>query len=437
VSLRTTVLLLLLAFPCLLPAQAHRPASARSQPSEHRLIAVNVTGTKRYTPEQLMAATDLHLGDTASEDSFERVVQILGESGVFTNVAFTYSYSSAGTKLELTVADNDRLVPAEFENFVWLSDDQLQSELRRRAPLFEGKIPIGGKLADEVSDALQAILLEKHIPGHADYIRSGPENGPVEAVIFSVSNVSLKIRKVTVTGASPEALAQIQEKAQRMVDGDYSRVRVMGFAKKDLLPILLARGYVKASFAPPQVTVHEQTDDATLLDVALTADPGPLYKVSQYEWSGNKAIPSDKLNPLVHLPANQPANEVQLADDLDRVRKLYGTRGYMRATVTPEPQFDDANGTVAYRLTVQEGDVYHMGDLDIRGLDSRTTTELHSKWELASGAPYDTSYPKRFVDSAWKVLASQVDWTVKIHEAVDDKEKTVDISLVYGVQASR
>ena len=401
------------------------------------MIAVNVTGTKRYTPEQLMAATDLHLGDTASEDSFERVVQILGKSGVFTNVAFTYSYSSAGTKLELTVADNDRLVPAEFENFVWLSDDQLQSELRRRAPLFEGKIPIGGKLADEVSDALQAILLEKHIPGHADYIRSGPENGPVESVIFSVSNVSLKIRKVTVIGAGPDALPQIQEKAQRMVDGDYSRVRVVAFAKKDLLPILLARGYVKASFAPPQVTVHEQTEDATLLDLALTVDPGPLYKVGHYEWSGNKAIPSDKLNPLLHLAANQPANEVQLTDDLDQVRKLYGTRGYMRATVTPEPQFDAAAGTVSYRLAVQEGDVYHMGDLDIRGLDSRTTTELHSKWELASGSAYDASYPKRFVDSAWKVLASQVDWTVKIHEAVDDKEKTVDISLVYGVQASR
>jgi outer membrane protein assembly factor BamA len=109
----------------------------------------------------------------------------------------------------------------------------------------------------------------------------------------------------------------------------------------------------------------------------------------------------------------------------------------MRARITPDPQFDEQKGTVDYRLQVHEGDLYRMGELDIRGLDSKTTSELHEKWNLSEGAPYDTSYTKRFLESAWKLLASQVDWTVNVHEAVDDQEKTVDVSLVYGVRASR
>jgi outer membrane protein assembly factor BamA len=410
---------------------------ARTQAGDHRLIAVNVHGTERYTPQQIMAATDLHIGDTVSEDIFNRAVQLLGEAGVFNNVAFTYSYSAAGTKLELTVSDNDKLVPVQFENIVWMTDDQLIAEMKRRVPLFLGKAPLGGNLVDQLSDALQATLLQNHWPGHATYIRNGPENGPIDSVIYSVDNVTLKIREVKVTGAGPDELPLLQAKAQRMVDGDYSSVHVLSFAHHDLLPILTARGYLRAAFQAPKVTVHEQTEEEVRLDMILNVDPGRIYKLAQVEWSGNNAFPADKLSPLLHVAAGQVANGVQINSDLDDVRKLYTTRGYMRSSVKPDPQFDDDKGTVTYRLLVNEGDLYKMGDLDIRGLDSRTTTELRGKWTLARGSPYDSSYTKNFIEAAWKSLASQVDWTVNAHEAIDDQEKTVDVSLVYGVRASR
>jgi len=439
VSLRIALLALVFAFVSqpLVPAQTRDKVPARTTAGDHRLIAVDVHGTERYTPQQIMDATDLHIGDTVSEDIFNRAVQILGESGVFNNVSFTYSYSSAGTKLELTVSDNDRLIPVQFENIVWMNDDQLLAEMKHRVPLFLGKVPLGGNLVDELSDALQATLLQNHWPGHATYTRNGPDSGSAESVVYSVDNVTFKIREVKITGAGPDELPLLQAKAQRMVDGDYSSVRVIGFANHDLLPILTARGYLKAAFQGPQVKVHEQTDEETRLDVVLSVDPGRIYKVAQFEWSGDKAFAAEKLNPLLHLSTGQVANAVQLNSDLDDVRKLYSTRGYMRSSVTPEPQFDDDKSTVVFRLVVNEGDLYKMGDLDIRGLDSRTTTELRGKWSLAQGSPYDSSYTKTFTEAAWKTLASQVDWTVNVHEAIDDQDKTVDVSLIYGVRASR
>ena len=77
-----------------------------------------------------------------------------------------------------------------------------------------------------------------------------------------------------------------------------------------------------------------------------------------------------------------------------------------------------------------------MGELEIRGLDSHTTAQLQEKWAIQQGAPYDTSYPKKFRDQAWRLLASQVEWTVDMHEAIDDREKVVDVSLVYGVHSN-
>ena len=56
----------------------------------------------------------------------------------------------------------------------------------------------------------------------------------------------------------------------------------------------------------------------------------------------------------------------------------------------------DTNSTVRYVLRVEEGEVYSMGDLDIRGLDARMTARLEDDWRLRGGDPYDSSYPKQF-----------------------------------------
>jgi hypothetical protein len=78
-----------------------------------------------------------------------------------------------------------------------------------------------------------------------------------------------------------------------------------------------------------------------------------------------------------------------------------------------------------------------MGELEIRGLDSKTTSQLIEKWTIRQGTPYDATYSKRFIEEAWKLLPSRVDWNVSAHEAVDDREKVVDISLVYSVQGTQ
>src|SRR5437660_11121210 len=90
----------------LLPAQ-----TTRKPPSTFKLISINVTGTKRYTPAEIIAATGLQLGQTVSESDFRRASQELGETGAFSDVAYTYQYSAQGTKLDFQVADSNQSLP--------------------------------------------------------------------------------------------------------------------------------------------------------------------------------------------------------------------------------------------------------------------------------------------------------------------------------------
>src|SRR5271154_7428126 len=107
-----------------LPVSAQTKSSAgagnRPLPSmSYKLIAVKVTGSKRFTSDEGGAASGLPVGTVAHEEDFKKAARQLGESGAFNNVAFTYAYSATGTKLEFQVTDADKFVFARFADFVW------------------------------------------------------------------------------------------------------------------------------------------------------------------------------------------------------------------------------------------------------------------------------------------------------------------------------
>src|SRR3984885_16152256 len=148
-------------------------AAAQTQPPvSYRLIAVKVTGSKRFTQEDVAAASGLPIGTIAHEEDFKKAARQLGETGAFGDITYTYSYSSAGTELELHLTDADKFVPAHFADFVWFTDDELLRKLHGRLPLFNGELPTHGRLPDQVSDVLQALLVENHIPGLVEYART-------------------------------------------------------------------------------------------------------------------------------------------------------------------------------------------------------------------------------------------------------------------------
>ena len=184
-------------------AQTRKPAPKELPASAYQLSAINVTGSQRYKPEDVAAATGLQIGQTVHEDDFRAAARLLGDSGAFRDVAFSFDYSAKGTKVEFQVTDSPDFVPARFENFVWFSNQDLAQQLHARVPLFHGELPVRGDLVDQVSLALQAMLIEDKVEGRADYMRVGAEGGPTEAFDFSVTGPRITIRDVQFPGADP------------------------------------------------------------------------------------------------------------------------------------------------------------------------------------------------------------------------------------------
>src|SRR5271155_2725558 len=80
-------------------SQTTKSATAPAPTSTYKLLEIKVTGSKRFTPEEVAAACGLPTGAGVGDEDFKKAARQLGESGAFHDIAYTYSYSSAGLKL--------------------------------------------------------------------------------------------------------------------------------------------------------------------------------------------------------------------------------------------------------------------------------------------------------------------------------------------------
>ena len=443
-QLLLAALLSSLLLPAVGQSRSSGTANAGQSPaSMHTLVAVKVTGSKRYSQDEIIAASGLQMGTPSGEEDFQKAVHQLADSGAFTDINYSFSFSPAGTKLEFQVTDSQKLLPARFEDFVWFTDEELQQKVHERVPLFKGELPASGRMPDQVSDILQAMLVENGVPGHVEYLRSTDKNGDLQSFNYSVSGVTIRIRNVEFTGAGAGELLRLKAAADKLTDREYSRDRLNVFVERALLPIFRERGYLKASIAPPQPKVakaaadNDSTHNETQVDVLFAVTPGTQYKLTSITWSGNKEISTETLQPLLHAKIGAPANTEQLAEDLREVQNLYGSRGYITATIKANAQYNEPASAVALTLQVAEGYVYHMGDLEFRGIDNSLTARLRAVWKIRTGEIYDSTYLKQFLPAAAKLLPANLDWDVSPHVTANLKDKTVDVDLVYTAKATQ
>jgi outer membrane protein assembly factor BamA len=92
---------------------------------------------------------------------------------------------------------------------------------------------------------------------------------------------------------------------------------------------------------------------------------------------------------------------------------------------------------VAFRLDVSEGYVYHMGELEFRGLDNSLTAKLRNAWKIRPGEVYNSTYLSEYLPAANHLLPPALDWDVAPHVTANVRDKTVDVDLIYAVRAPK
>jgi outer membrane protein insertion porin family len=414
--------------PAFLVVAAWAVAQSRTTalPNSMKLAEVKVVGSHRFESSEVASALGLKLGERVSEDSLKQGADRLAASGMFSDVTYSYVSRPQGTRAEYHVNDTEKLIPAIFENFVWLPPPDLLRELRKREPLFRDEVPNAGEMYERLADDIKGVLDDLHVAGTVKVLPQVPQaGGEVTGFIYVVDGVKLPIRSTEFPGASSDMNGLLQKVAgSSLLDKDYSVSRVQAITALDLLPQYRMRGFLKAKFGDPLAELHDRVTGAVA--VKLPIEEGKQYQLASVRWSGNTTFPASDLTKFLKTPFNKPANQVQLEEDMGAISKIYGTRGYLEARLTPSFSFDDVGQTVTVDVEVREGDQYHMGTVRFEGLPTDAAAKLQKEWKLHLGDVYDTSYPRVFLTGA----STHFDFStlkVQLGQQPNRESKSVDV----------
>ena len=131
--------------------------------------------------------------------------------------------------------------------------------------------------------------------------------------------------------------------------------------------------------------------------VTLEADvtEGPIYKLSEIRFTGNRAFAAPKLRSAFSLRKGDVCRRDKMASSFEGIRKLYTARGFGDLVFVPDTRFS-SNATVILTLAIMEGPQYHMGKLRIFA-KQETVEHLQEGWRLPEGSVFDFGYLDKYI----------------------------------------
>ncbi len=428
---RSFCLLLIVCTGAIFGAEAQNSSS----PRKYVLNRVTVVGAKHFSTEQIASASGLRKGQQLDLAVVDEAADRLFHTGAIAKIG--YSFQTAGTSLdvEFQITEASQFLPCTYDNFIWFKDAELTSAVQREVPLFDGSLPLGGEIVNQVPAALEHILADHKIAGKVIATISGTLGGKVSGYSLRVTDIAIPVVSIDVSGGplSRESLASAEEPILKQ---NFSRTIAKGAAETGLTEVYQNEGYLQVKFSDPQVSMKDPSGADASQGVALkyAVTPGPLYNWNGVSWSGNQSLRESDLVQMLGFKPGDIARRDKLQWGLVAVRDGYWTFGYLDARVSVTPQFDAPQHQVHYQMNVDEGSQYVMGALTVTGVSEPLASKLKQAWRIRAGQVFDASYAKQ----GWQKDMSEVMRSTSpgrgqflLNESINRQSHVVDIEVQF------
>ncbi len=398
------VLLLSLCLLAAWPSDGLFANPQNAQAGTAHLDSVLVTGSMRFTSEQIASAIGLRTGQIINRETLQGAADKLAELGLFSNIQYRFSSVATGVKVTYQVADAP-LLPVTFDNFPWATDEELSAGLKASGILFNGSAPAKGTILDAMTGSIAHVLDQRgvHVQVSHQVITVPQTNQTVQQ--FRVDDVDLTVQSIEFNDDLARNDRATQDGLADLVGKPYSRSRVELFEFEQVRPVYLAHSYLRVHFGPTVARFAAKSSAEPLAGaviVSVPIDAGPAYQWGGVEWRGNDSVPSPNLDQLVDVKPGDPADGNKIAATWERARATYGRAGFLDASLDPQPQFDDKTAHVTYTVTVTEGPQYRMGNLVLTGLSLEGERRIRKAFPIAQDAVFNDGMYESFLSTGVK-----------------------------------
>jgi len=182
---------------------------------------------------------------------------------------------------------------------------------------------------------------------------------------------------------------------------------------KALRTLYRGDGYYDAKVIP---VVNKTGQDKSTLTFYIKE--GPLARIKEVNFLGNSKVPSEELRGNIStqkysfftswLGGTGTYKKDEIPNDIERIKDMYANKGYLNAKVgMPDVTLSDDKEWFHLTFPVEEGEMYHVGELEFSGNEEFPDGELKEVLEVKSGQVFQRSALREEVERITDLYGSK------------------------------
>jgi outer membrane protein insertion porin family len=224
-------------------------------------------------------------------------------------------------------------------------------------------------------------------------------------VIVAVQTRSI-LREIVIDGAERVKAQRLRKEIKLRLNQPVNEQQLEE-ARQKIIEVYQGRGFTDVSVQFRVDPIDEKRGTAR---VTYTVTEGARGAVRQINFEGNthfsqrvlrKQMKTRGRTPIYFLDKSGRLDEVQLQQDMDKIREFYQDHGYIDVEVKDVRRERMEKGPMILIIVIVEGPQYHVHKLTITGYENTTEEKVRALLKMKEGSVYS---PKQLRDDA-KALA--------------------------------
>jgi outer membrane protein insertion porin family len=283
-----------------------------------------------------------------------------------------------------------RSIDVEYTGRGTVSKERILAQMRTR---------VGQPYSNEVVEQDIAALYKT---GSIQNVRifAQPQGEGVK-VIVSVQTRSI-LREIVIDGAERVKAQRLRKEIKLRLNQPVDEQQLEE-ARQKIIEVYQGRGYNDVSVQFRIDPIDEKRGTAR---VVYTVSEGVRGAVSRIQFEGNahfservlrKQMKTRGRTPIYFVDKSGRLDEVQLQQDLDKIREFYQDHGYIDVEIKNVRRDRTEKGPLILTIVVAEGPQYHVRKLMITGYQNTTEQKIRALLKMKEGSVYS---PKQLRDDA-------------------------------------
>lgn len=346
-----------------IPPGAEPLTPSTPQPAERQIVAgVEILGVPPERQQEVQKFLHSRRDRDFDPQMVQGDVQRLHGSGLYREVKVFTRHTDGGIVLIYRVAERPRIREVKHLGNRGISEKKLSKE----HGLKKGD-PLSAFAVDNARRVIEDLYHRSGYPKATVTILEGNQPGDRNAIFVINEGHLQRIKEVEFEGNTivPDGRLETQIESRPgyfwyFIRGKVDREKIDGDVQK-LTAYYRGLGYFSARIGRELVF----DDSGKWLTIKFTIDEGPRYTVRNVVIDGLTKFRPEPLLGFLKLKRGQKFNQADMNRDVNLLVDLYGSQGYVFADIQPDLRFNLEPGELDLVNHVKEGDVFHVGNINV------------------------------------------------------------------------